>query len=154
MLPCRLVRLPDGFIRLTDGNYSRPGDNVSFADGFPLLVTNLASLGKLRNHFPPNVVIGMERFRPNIVLDGIHPFEEDFIHEIRISDVVLEFVKPCNRCMVTTIYQSEGGGLQGVFFGQNAIPRKLGAIAVGDNVEILSKKPLHSALQNTVNNLD
>ena len=173
MLPCRLVRLPDGFIRLTDGNYSRPGDNVSFADGFPLLVTNLASLEKLRNNFPPNVVIGMERFRPNIVLDGIQPFEEDFIHEIRIADAVLEFVKPCNRCMVTTIDQSEGvsisnepletlaqirrgkgGGLQGVFFGQNAIPRKLGAIAVGDDVEILSKKPLHPALQNTVDNLD
>ena len=173
MLPCRLVRLPDGFIRLTDKNYSRPGDNVSFADGFPLLVTNLASLEKLRNNFPPNVVIGMERFRPNIVLDGIQPFEEDFIHEIRIADVVLEFVKPCNRCMVTTIDQSEGvsisnepletlaqirrgkgGGLQGVFFGQNAIPRKLGAIAVGDDVEILSKKPRHPALQNTVDNLD
>ena len=75
--------------------------------------------------------------------------------------------------MVTTIDQSEGvsisnepletlaqirhgkgGGLQGVFFGQNAIPRKLGAIAVGDDVEILSKKPLHPALQNAVDNLD
>jgi len=171
--PCRLIRIPDGFIRLTDQNYSRRGDQVSFADGFPLLVTNLASLEKLKTHFPPDIDIGMERFRPNIVLEGAQPFEEDFIHEIRIADVILEFVKPCNRCMVTTIDQSEGvshsnepletlaeirhgkgGGLQGVFFGQNAIPRKLGVIEVGDDVEILSKKPLHPALQNAVNNLD
>ena len=171
--PCRLVRIPDEFIRLTDENYSRRGDQVSFADGFPLLVTNLASLEKLKTHFPPDIDIGMERFRPNIVLEGAQPFEEDFIHEIRIADVILEFAKPCNRCMVTTIDQSEGvshsnepletlakirhgkgGGLQGVFFGQNAIPRKLGVIEVGDDVEILSKKPLHPALQNAVNNLD
>ena len=108
----------------------------------------------------------MERFRPNIVLEGAEPFEEDVIHEIKIGDVVLEFVRPCSRCKITTINQTEGvstsdeplrtlgrvrrgkgGGLEGVFFGQNAIPRKLGVIKVGDNVEILSKRALHPALE-------
>ena len=160
--PCRLVKMPDDFIRSTDPVYSRQGDQVSFADGFPLLVTNAASLEKLRKYFPPNTDIGMERFRPNIVLEGIEPFEEDIIHEIKIGDVVLEFVKPCARCKITTIDQAKGispsseplrtlgqvrrgkgKGLQGGFFGQNAIPRELGTIKVGNDVEILSKRPLH-----------
>ena len=165
--PCRLVKFPDDFIRSTDAAYSRQGDHVSFADGFPLLVTNVASLDKLRKHLPPNIEIEMERFRPNIVLEGAEPFEEDVIREIKIGDVVLEFVRPCSRCKITTISQAEGAstsdeplrtlgrvrrgkgdGLEGVFFGQNAIPRKLGVIKVGDNVEILSKRPLHPALKN------
>ncbi len=164
--PCRLVKIPDDFIRSTDPVYSRQGDQVSFADGFPLLVTNAASLEKLRKYFPPNTDIGMERFRPNIVLEGIEPFEEDIVHEIKIGDVVLEFVKPCARCKITTIDQAKGisssseplrtlgqvrrgkgKGLQGGFFGQNAIPRELGTIKVGNDVEILSKRPLHPALE-------
>ena len=163
--PCRLVKIPDDFIRSTDPVYSRQGDQGSFADGFPLLVTNAASLEKLRKYFPPNTDIGMERFRPNLVLEGIEPFEEDIIHEIKIDDVVLEFVKPCARCKITTIDQAKGispsseplrtlgqvrrgkgKGLQGGFFGQNAIPRELGTIKVGNEVEILSKRPLHPAL--------
>ncbi len=167
--PCRLVKIPDDFIRSTDSNYSKPTDQVSFADGFPLLVTNNSSLQKLSKHFTPHTTISMDRFRPNIVLDGIGAFEEDIIHEIKIGNVVLEFVKPCNRCKITTIDQTEGvspsneplkalgqarrgkgGGLQGVFFGQNAIPRHLGTIHAGDGVEIISKKPLHPALVNAV----
>ena len=62
--PCRLVKIPDDFIRSTDPVYSRQGDQVSFADGFPLLVTNAASLEKLRKYFPPNTDIGMERLGP------------------------------------------------------------------------------------------
>lgn len=167
--PCRLVKIPDNFIRATDPTYSRQGDQVSFADGFPLLVTNVASLAKLSEHFPPNVKIEMERFRPNIVLEGAEPFEEDVIHELKIGNTVLEFVKPCSRCKMTTIDQIEGvspsnepmktmgkvrrgkgNGLQGVFFGQNAVTRMLGTIKVGDEVEVLSKKPLHPALENAV----
>ncbi|MFP4313576.1 MAG: MOSC domain-containing protein [Alphaproteobacteria bacterium] len=167
--PCRLVKIPDDFIRATDPAYSRQGDQVSFADGFPLLVTNMASLKTLSEHFPPNVEIGMERFRPNIVLEGAEPFEEDVIHELKIGNVVLEFVKPCSRCKITTIDQTEGvspsneplktmgqvrrgkgDGLQGVFFGQNAVARVLGTINVGDEVEILSKRSLHPALENAV----
>ena len=165
--PCRLVKFPDDFIRSTDAAYSRHGDHVSFADGFPLLVTNVASLDKLKKHLPPNIQIEMERFRPNIVLKNAEPFEEDIIHEIKIGDVILEFVKPCARCKITTIDQVEGcspsneplrtlglvrhgkaGQLQGLFFGQNAIPRELGTVRTGDHVEIRSKKPLHPVFEN------
>ena len=161
------------FIRFTNIDYSQQGDQVSFADGFPLLITNLASLEKLNTHFPSNSEIEMARFRPNIILTGAQPFEEDIIHEIKIGDATLEFVKPCTRCMITTIdqrngislsdeplrtlgkvRQGNGGGLNGVFFGQNAIPRKLGIIKVGDEIEILSKKPLHPALKNTVDRFE
>ena len=165
--PCRLVRMPNNFVRPADPVYSRQGDRVSFADGFPLLVTNTASLDLLRKHLPANTEIGMERFRPNLVLEGAEPFEEDIIHEIKIGDVILEFVKPCARCKITTIDQVEGcspsneplrtlglvrhgkaGQLQGLFFGQNAIPRELGTVTTGDHVEIRSKKPLHPVFEN------
>jgi len=88
------------------------------------------------------------------------------MHLVRIGpEVELEIVKPCARCVMTTINQftgesgdneplatlvklrrGKGDGLQGVFFGQNAIPRKLGTIAVGDEVEILSTRPMHPAV--------
>jgi len=168
-LPCRLVKMSDSFIRQADLKFSQQGDMVSFADGFPLLITNHASLEKLSEHFPENTNVSMQNFRPNIVLKGIPAFEEDVIYQIQIGDVILELAKPCTRCKITTIDQSsgisaskeplqtlaktrrgKGDGLQGVFFGQNALPRALGTIKVGDEVKILSKKELHPALQNAL----
>ena len=164
---CQLVKISDGFSRYTDPLYSTQGDQVSLADGFPLHVTNVESLVEIQNFIPSGVTIGMERFRPNIVLDGLPPFKEDVIHSVNISGVILEFVKPCSRCKITTIDQDmgvstsneplaslvktrygEGLGLNGVFFGQNAIPRTLGEISVGDDVEIVSERPMHPALEN------
>lgn len=168
-LPCRLVKMSDSFTRQADLKFSQQGDMVRFADGFPLLITNHASLEKLSEYFPENTSVSMQNFRPNIVLKGITAFEEDVIYQIQIGDVVLELTKPCTRCKITTIDQSngvsasneplqtlaktrrgKGDGLQGVFFGQNAIPRALGTIKVGDEVKILSKKELHPALQNAI----
>ena len=165
---CRLVKISDDFARYADPLYSTKGDQVSLADGFPLHVTNVESLVEIQDFIPPGVTIGMERFRPNIVLDGLTPFKEDVIHSVNISGVVLEFVKPCSRCKITTVDQDmgvstsneplaslvktrygEGLGLNGVFFGQNAIPRTLGEICVGDDVEIVSEKPMHPAVANT-----
>ena len=61
-----------------------------------------------------------------------------------------------SKCSFTPIKAGPELGRNGIIknIGQNAIPRKLGVIEVGDDVEILSKKPLHPALQNAVNNLD
>jgi len=165
---CRLVKISDDFIRCSDPLYSNPGDQVSLADGFPLHVTNVESLVAIQKFIPQGVTIGMERFRPNIVLDGLPAFKEDVVHEVKISDVVLEFVKPCIRCKITTVDQvrgisisnepltslvkaryGEGLGLNGVFFGQNAIPRILGEIGIGDDVEIISEKPMHPAVERT-----
>ena len=168
-IECALVKMPEDFVRKTESDFSKAGDHVSFADGFPLLITNEASLTSLSEHFPSGEDVNMQRFRPNIVLTGIDAFEEDVIHEVQIGDVVLEFVKPCSRCKITTIEQEtasipskeplqtlarvrrgKGGGIQGVFFGQHAIPRALGTVNVGDEVKILSKRKLHPALENVV----
>ena len=167
--PCRLVKMADNFVRPTSPNYSQPDDQVSFADGFPLLVTNHASLEALKEHMAEDNDVNMQRFRPNIVLEKASAFEEDVIHKVRIGSAILEFVKPCTRCKITTIDQQtglslsneplktltktrrgKGNGLQGVFFGQNAIARKLGRINIGDRVEILAKRDLHPALQNAL----
>lgn len=167
---CRLVSYATDRPRFIDPDYSQKGDKVGFADGMPLLIANTASYLKLSEHFPHGVQVPFDRFRPNIVIDGLEPFEEDVIHHLRIGEVELEFVKPCARCVMTTVDQTTGernadnqpmgtlvqtrrgigGGLKGVFFGQNAISRVLGSVNVGDRVEILSTRSLHPALEGAV----
>lgn len=167
-IACRLVRKSDTDARYVDPNFAQESDIVGFADGFPLLVTSKSSLEALQAHFDKaQGVIGMERFRPNIVVEHLAPFQEDIIGKVRIgNDVVIEHLKPCARCKITLVDQfegvlsgkeplktlshlrrGEGGGLSGAFFGQNAVPRILGQIAVGDHFEILSEKELHPALE-------
>lgn len=164
-MPCRLVKMDERTPRPTDPRYSQPGDRVSFADGMPLLVTTTASLDALNRRLGADAV-GMDRFRPNLILDGALPFEEDVIHELRIGETVLELTLPCARCSVPNIDQQSGiapgdeptktlietrrgqtDELHGVFFGQNAIPRALGTLSVGAPVEVLSRRPMHTVLQ-------
>jgi hypothetical protein len=168
-LAVRLVAFDEAFNRSVDPQFSGADDHVSFADGFPLLITNEASLDALNAQIHTDEQVGMERFRPNIVLEGLEAFEEDVILTARIGDdVIVQLDKPCSRCILTTIDQDTGekphkepmqtlaklrrgmdkdSGLKGVFFGQNANPKQLGRIHVGDKVEILARKPLHPALQ-------
>ena len=155
----RLVRQDERFLRQTDQTFSKAGDHVSFADGFPVLVTSASSLESLTKYF--NTDVGMERFRPNIVLEGAEPFAEDQMHILKIGVTAIEMVKHCSRCVITTIDQMTGDkpsndllrilsqfrmarqdNKPGSFFGINAIPRALGDIKTGDTVEVLSSKPL------------
>ena len=124
----------------------------NFPDGYPLLVCTLASLADLNRRLPS--ALPMNRFRPNIVLDGTTAWEEDQIKELRIGDAGLKLVKACTRCAVTGIDQQEGRkGLsplpvlqefrfdaqqRGVTFGQNArVARGAGSLLrVGDAVQI------------------
>jgi uncharacterized protein YcbX len=108
---------------------------VAFSDGFPILVCNGASLDYLNTRMPQS--IPMERFRPNIVLDGLPPFAEDRIATLQIGPVTLSLVKPCTRCVITSTDQRTGErstnplpflrefrfdrALLGVTFGENAI---------------------------------
>jgi MOSC domain-containing protein len=108
---------------------------VSFADGFPILVANLASLTHLNTCMPQP--IGMERFRPNIVLEGLEPFAEDRIGMLHIGHITLRLVKPCTRCVITSTDQRTGErstnplpvlkqfrfdqALMGVTFAENAV---------------------------------
>jgi uncharacterized protein len=126
---------------------------VAFADGYPLLVCNDASLDELNRRL--GAPVPMERFRPNLVIAGLGPFAEDGIQRIRIGAVELRFVKPCTRCVVPSLDQATGERstdptpalkafrydrtLKGVTFGVNAtVDAPPGAtLAVGDPVEVL-----------------
>lgn len=159
-VPCRLAGQLDDFMRRIVPEYSPQGDPVSFADGFPLLLTTMPSLAALRSSFTADVP--MERFRPNIVLDGNLPFEEDVWRTIRIGKVVFNVVKPCSRCVITTIDQASGEkpskepietlarlrrGKKGVYFGQNLMIGQPGTICLGDAVEVLSTAEPHAELE-------
>ncbi len=151
-LPCRLVQLTDDLSRGVNPDYGRAGDEVSFADGFPLLLITQASLADLNSRLPQSVE--MRRFRPNLVVDGDAPYAEDHWRRIRVGAVEFEGVKNCSRCVFTTIdpdtgekhpdkeplrtlstYRRRPEG--GVYFGQNLIPRSGGVIHVGDEVVVL-----------------
>ena len=80
-----------------------------FADGFPILLTNTASLADLNARLAARgaAPIEMRRFRPNVVLDGLQAFDEDHIDTLRIQTaegaVVLKLVKPCGRCTIPNV---------------------------------------------------
>ena len=79
---------------------------TEFSDGFPILVISRASLADLNSRLPQ--ALPMERFRPNVVIDGVEAYDEDRIHELRAGPVTLRIVKPCTRCSITTTDQQKG----------------------------------------------
>ena len=130
---------------------------LSFADGYPFLLTNEASLRDLQNRCPASVA--MNQFRPNLVVSGASAWDEDSWKVVRIGSVVFDVAKPCSRCVFTTV-SPEGGQkhptgeplatLQrfrtaqengDVDFGQNLIARNSGIVRVGDEIEILERQP-------------
>jgi uncharacterized protein YcbX len=151
--PCRLVRLADDFTRQVDQRYApRPTDQTGFADGFPFLIISQASLDDLNSRL--STPLPMNRFRPNLVVTGCGPFAEDTWKVIRVGGIVLDVVKPCARCVITTTDQdtTERGkeplhtlasyrNVNGkVMFGQNAIHRSEGQLRRGDVVEVLETR--------------
>lgn len=147
----RLVRMSPDFRRPIDSAYATSmGDHVSYADGYPFLLTSEASLQELNRRMAASVP--MDRFRPNIVVSGTEPFEEDTWTLIQIGGVTFHVVKPCARCVVTTTDQATGergkeplatlatfrrDGQGNVHFGQNLIHTpKRGKIAVGDALAV------------------
>jgi uncharacterized protein len=151
--PVRLVYLDDPTRRAVDPEYGADGDTVSFADGYPLLLTSADSLEQLNQwltdagHQP----VPMNRFRPNAVVSGAQPWAEDRWRRITIGPVRFRVAKPCARCVVTTTDQTTGErGSQplkmlaarrrfgkNLVFGQNLIPDSPGYIQVGDPIEII-----------------
>ena len=152
--PSRLVHMSEpATARLADPDFATPSDYVSFADGFPLLVTTQASLDDLNARLDRPVT--MDRFRTNIMVGGAEPWAEDDWQDLRVGDVRFAGVKDCARCAVTTVDQESGirsedneplrtlarfrrkvGGR--IIFGQNLIPRRLGRVSVGDTVEVFA----------------
>ncbi len=147
----RLVYMPDSSERAVNPDYGKPGDIVSFADGYPLLIVSEASLADLNARIVGNggEALPMNRFRPNVVIKGCEAFAEDRLGEIRIGEATFRAAKPCARCQVTTTDQAAGevrgpeplqtlatyrDSPNGVLFGTNLIPLGGGTIQVGDTV--------------------
>lgn len=145
--PLRLVYMPDDVERGVSPARARPGDIVSFADGYPLLLISQASLDDLNARLETPIEI--RRFRPNIVISGCAPFAEDEPARLRIGAVELRNVKPCARCVITTVDpETATAGKEplrtlaayrktddGVLFGVNLVHEGVGEIRVGDPVE-------------------
>jgi uncharacterized protein len=154
----RLVHLDDPTRRPVDPEFGEPGDRVSFADGFPLLLTTDASLDALNGWIAegPGAAEGpvpMTRFRPNVVVSGTAPWAEDDWSLLRIGRARFRAVKPCGRCVLTTVDPDTGtkgkeplatlarhrriGKM--IVFGTNVIPDEPGVtVRIGDTVEPLA----------------
>jgi uncharacterized protein YcbX len=145
--PCRLVYMPDHSRRPTNAAYG--GEHiVSFADGYPFLFTNEASLEDLNGRLSRPVP--MNRFRPNLVVKGVPAYAEDGWKEVSVGSVRFQMVKPCGRCQVTTTDQATGevtgpeplsvlteyrnDPTFGSLFGMNAVALSAGTVRVGDTV--------------------
>lgn len=100
--PAHLVQMAATFRRpLHPRLGDHPPGRLRFADAAPLLVASQASLDDLNGRL--DAPLGMERFRPNIVIQGCDPYAEDAWERITVGDVTLERLIPCGRCAVTTM---------------------------------------------------
>ena len=130
---------------------------LSFADGFPYLLVNMASLQDLQQRCPASVRV--EQFRPNLVISGAQAWEEDSWKRLKIGGVVFEMPKPCSRCVFTTVgtesgrkhpdgeplttlqrFRSAQDGSGDIDFGLNLIALNSGIIRTGDTVEVLERQ--------------
>jgi uncharacterized protein YcbX len=149
--PARLVYMPDTTVRTANPRYVPDRRRVAFADAYPLLLIGEGSLDELNRRMP--LPLPMNRFRPNLVVAGSGPFAEDQWKAVAIGDVTMDVVKPCDRCVTTTVDQATGTtGREPlrtlaqfrkwngqVYFGQNIVHRAPGTVRKGDPVRILSQ---------------
>jgi uncharacterized protein YcbX len=147
---CALVYVPDAALRTVSAKYSGAGERVGFADAFPFLLASTGSLAELNARLATPVP--MDRFRPNIVVDGCAPFAEDRWDWIRAGALAFRVAKPCSRCAVVNVDQQSGArGKEPlatlatfrtrdgkVCFGQNLVHRGEGTVREGDVVEVVS----------------
>lgn len=149
--PVRLLHADAAMRRPLDGDYARAGDETAFADGYPLLLLSRAACEALSARVGRD--LGWRRFRPNLLIDGVPSHAEDGWKRVRVGPVEFEVVKPCVRCVFTTIDPDSGlaeadgeplrtlktyrRGQRGITFGQNLVPRGRGSVRVGDPVEVL-----------------
>jgi MOSC domain-containing protein len=143
---CSLVYMAEDTLRPADPLFAPAGSRVSFADGFPFLLISEESLADLNRRLAEP--LPMNRFRPNLVVAGCEPYDEDRWTRIQIGGVRFRVVKPCGRCVVTTTDQMTGErGKEPlrtlttyrkqdveVMFGQNVVHEEKGRVRVGDAV--------------------
>ncbi|MDZ7756828.1 MOSC domain-containing protein [Rhodohalobacter sp.] len=145
-MDCNLVFMPSAIQRKVDPAYAVNEETVSFADGMPYLLIGQASLDDLNTRLESPVP--MNRFRPNLVIAGAQPYEEDDWREVVVGESVFRLVKPCARCVITTTDQEKGvSGKEPlktlasyrtvdnkVLFGQNMVLIKGEKIRTGESV--------------------
>jgi uncharacterized protein YcbX len=132
--PARLVRFDKRRKRPSEAQWTQGTEALNqFSDGFPWLLISEASLADLNSRLQQP--LPMNRFRPNIVVDGLPAFGEDSVEDFIAGDVRLRVAKPCARCAITTTDQITGErgneplktlkeyrfdrALRGIIFGQN-----------------------------------
>jgi uncharacterized protein YcbX len=156
-IPVRLVRIDPDFRRICDPAWTGEQQAITqFADGFPLLIISKASLDDLNRRLqaggqPP---VPMERFRPNVVIDGIDAYGEDYLKDLSTESYTFRMVKPCARCGIPCVDQEtaavgnepldtlatyrEDRRVGGLTFGMNAVVAR-GAdeavVKVGDELQ-------------------
>ncbi|HEX6279617.1 MAG TPA: MOSC N-terminal beta barrel domain-containing protein [Pyrinomonadaceae bacterium] len=177
---CQLVLMPETSERHVNERFDTGQDIVSFADGFPLLLIGEGSLAELNERlhdryrdeeFGEKLPLPINRFRPNLVVQGSDPFEEDLWAKIRVGEATFRVVKPCARCVVTTVDQARGEfdgkeplktlatfrtakdvfpevfrsfnhSPNAVLLGENLIPENPGVVVnVGDEVVVIERRP-------------
>ena len=148
----KLVYMPDSSRREVNPDYAVNDDIVSFADGYPFLLISQSSLDDLNSRLEDK--IAMDRFRPNLVISDSEAFSEHNHQSINIGNNNFFIVKPCERCVITTIDQSKGisSGKEPlktlatyrkinnkIIFGDNIISQnKSGSLKIGDQVSFKS----------------
>lgn len=151
---CKLVFFPEKNARPVAPSYAINDEHVSLADGFPFLIIGEGSLNDLNSRM--EMSLPMNRFRPNFVYSGGEPYEEDTWKNFTIGSTRFAGVKPCDRCVITTIDQDKGQkGVEPlktlssyrkrdnkIYFGQNAIATDQGIVSVGDEI-ILNDTSMH-----------
>ncbi|MEL6869088.1 MAG: MOSC N-terminal beta barrel domain-containing protein [Pseudomonadota bacterium] len=156
--PLRLVCQADDQHRwLAEGKALARGDEVSFADGYPLLLIGSASLQDLNDRL--RAAVTMQHFRPNVVVATDTPFVEDTWRSVAIGSAVFDVATACSRCIFTTVdpvsgarredgeplrtlrdyrrLEGEGGK---IMFGMNLITRVAGTLSVNDVVRVIARR--------------
>ena len=151
-ISCKLVHMPDDSLRKVDERFAVTKNEVtSFSDAYPILIISQESLNDLNSRLPHE--LPMNRFRPNIVVEGCEPYEEDTMQNFRINGIDFYGVKLCARCVMPTINQDTAEKSKeptrtlysyrrrehNVYFGQNVLYHNAGVIKVGDTLDILQK---------------
>jgi uncharacterized protein YcbX len=142
-VPCRLARFYANAKRSTSGKWTNGELHPTlFSDGYPILVIGTGSLQDLNEKLAGagRAPLPMNRFRPNIVVGDIEPFEEDYTETFAIGDALLKPVKPCPRCPMPSIDQSTGEfgpDPLDILQGYRAREEVEGAICFGMNVVVL-----------------
>jgi uncharacterized protein YcbX len=145
---CHLLFIPHQVHRAVDPVFA-PGHRTAFTDGYPILVATEASLEDLNGRLDrPS---SMLRFRPNLIIGGARPWEEDEWRRMEVGEAEIHLVKPCARCAVPAVDPETGvAGKEPLrtlaafrrwegksYFGQNGVFRRTGSFRVGQRVDIV-----------------